>query len=94
MQLPLLKNLDTLQTRWKSILDPILANPIATASTLTNIGLVVGNNSIPHLLDRKMQGWMISDINAAASIYRSQPFNASTITLNSSAVCIINLVVF
>jgi hypothetical protein len=41
-----------------------------------------------------MQGWMITDINAAAAIYRSAPLNNLTLTLNASAACIVNIGVF
>ena len=47
-----------------------------------------------HGLQQTMQGWMITDINAAATVYRSQPLNDKTLTLTSSAACTVDLVVF
>ena len=98
MQLPLSqttsKDLSLLQTRWKSILDPVLANPMTNISFLTKITLVSGDNQIPHLLGQTQQGWVITDINGAASIYRYLPFNSTYLYLNSSAGVIVTLGVF
>ncbi len=94
MQLPL--NLETgqMQTRWKSLLDPVLTNPLNNASNLTDITLINGITVINHQLGRVMQGWFITDINGAAQIYRSAPFNALTLTLTSNAVVTVSLGVF
>jgi hypothetical protein len=98
MQLPLYPaqdpSVNLLQTRWKSVLDPVLANPATSQVILTNIALVVGNNQINHKLGQLQQGWFITDINAAAKIYRSAPFNTVTLTLNSDTACTISLGVF
>ena len=81
-------------TKWASQLNPILANPITNPRLLPNIPLIVGTNTINHGLSQTQQGWYITDINAAATIYRSQPFNSNTLTLTSNAACIVDLVVF
>lgn len=83
-----------MQTKWASQLNPVLANPMNSVSILKEISLVIGDNEFNHLLGKKMQGWMILDIDAASTIYRSAPFNALTLTLNSSAVCNVNIGVF
>jgi len=59
-----------------------------------NVVLAIGNNVINHGLGRVPTGWIIMDINAAATIYRSAAFNVNTLTLNSSAVATIRLGVF
>ena len=91
-QLPQVK--DPTLVRWKSQLDPVLANPMNNSSLLTGIALINGSNVINHKLGRMMQGWMISDINGAATIYRSAPMNSLTLTLASNAAVTVNLVVF
>lgn len=98
MQLPYFQSPDQtfglLQTRWKSILDPVIANTLMNGNLINNFTLVNGNNVINHQLGRMMIGWMISDINAAATIYRSQPMNNLTLTLNSNAGCVVDIWVF
>ena len=95
MQLPLLSDLVSLATRWKSILDPLLANPINSTSIVqpTPISLAIGNNTINHKLGRQPQGWFIVDITAASDIYRVS-WSDKTIVLNSSALTTIKLGVF
>jgi hypothetical protein len=98
MQLPKIPSQDPvmqlMQTKWASILNPLLAQPLSSNAILNNITLKTGDNVINHLLARTMQGWIISDINAACTIYRTAPFNSSTLTLNASAPCVVDLVVF
>lgn len=98
MLLPKIKNDDStlqlMQDKWASILNPVISQPLSSANILTNVELIAGTNVINHLLARKMQGWIVSDIDAASSIFRSSPLNDKTLTLDSSANCIVNLVVF
>lgn len=78
---------------WAASLNPVLANPILSGKALTAT-LIDGITTIPHGLGRLMQGWFIIDINESANIYRSQPFNTSTLTLTSSGAVTVNLWVF
>lgn len=98
MQLPLyntkIHDLSILQTRWKSILDPLIKNPMNNLSILSNVSLAVGNNQIAHLLGQMQQGWILTDINGASAIYRYQPLNENYLYLNSSAVVVVSLGVF
>lgn len=94
MQLPILKNLPDVVTRWKSILDPMLGRAYLNGQLLTGISLTNGTSTFNHKLGRKQQGWVITDQNAAASIYRSVDFNDLTLTLTSDAVVTVNLWVF
>jgi hypothetical protein len=48
---------------------------------------------IPHTLNRQPQGWFITDIDAAATVYRAA-WNTRTITLHASAPVNIQLWVF
>ena len=101
MQLPinLIPSLQT--TRWKSILDPVIETtnqlqdlPLNQMVVIDNVVLAIGNNVINHGLGRVPTGWIVMDINAAATIYRSAAFNVTTLTLNSSAIATIRLGVF
>lgn len=98
MQLPQIisdnQSLQLMQTKWASILNPLIAQPLSSSNILTGITLITGDNVINHKLSRKMQGWIISDINGAATIYRNAALNDQTLTLNSSAGCIVSLIVF
>lgn len=80
--------------KWASELNPLLSNPLNNVSILTNIVLQSGNNTINHLLGRLQQGWVIVDIQGAAAIYRSAPFNTTTLVLNSSAPVTLSIGVY
>lgn len=86
--------LEMMQTQWASQIDPLLVNPLASGLLLKNIVLASGANVINHLLSRQPQGWFVTDTNAAVTIYRSQPFNSSTLTLTSSGAATVSLYVF
>lgn len=88
------KDLSLMQTNWRSVLNPVIAIPILAGVQLTNIALIDGVTVINTTLQRMMQGWILTDINASAIIYRSKPFNNLTLTLTSSAACIVNLWVY
>ena len=94
MQLPLQQSFELLQTKWKSILDPLLANPLNGVLILSNIPLASGTTTISHKLGRQQTGWFLTDINGAATVYRSQPFNPLTLTLTSSAAVTVSIGVF
>ena len=98
MALPFIKSdsqvVDLLQTKWASELNPLLAKPLSAMSILPNVKLISGVTVVNHLLGRKMQGWFITDIDTASTIYRSQPMNSLTLTLTSSSACTVNLAVF
>ncbi len=72
-------------------LNPILANAILSGTDILSIALINGATTINHGLGRMMQGYFVTDQDAAASIYRSKPFNRSTLTLTSSAAVTVNL---
>ncbi len=80
--------------KWASALNPLLANPINNANILININLVTGANVINHYLGEIQHGWFLTDIQGAATIYRSAPFNSTTLTLTSSANVTVSIGVF
>lgn len=92
--LPQNLTLDAMQQRWASILSPFISDPMNQGQLLANISLITGDNTINTLLAKKQQGWVITDITAAAIVYRSKPFNATTLTLNASAPCVVSLLVY
>jgi hypothetical protein len=95
MQLPLNLSTSQMQTRWKSILDPVLANPLLQGRLISNISLVPGDNVINHKLGRAQIGWIVTDNNEGdIDLYRDAPFNDLTLTLNCDTPAIISLWVF
>lgn len=83
-----------MQKTWASQLNPMLANALTAGSLIPNVVLTDGSTTFNHYLGRQMQGWIIVDQNAAASIWRSAPLNGTTLTLTSSAAVTVSLWVF
>ena len=79
---------------WASALNPVVANPLLQGTIIQNISLIVGNNIVAHKLNRLQIGWFIIDQQGSAAVYRSQPFNNTTLVLNSSAAVTISLWMF
>lgn len=94
MQLPIKLPLELMQTKWASILNPFIAIPFLNGQLLTGIVLVNGVTVINHKLSRMQQGYVVTDQNASAAIYRSQPLNSTTLTLTSNASVTVALWVF
>jgi hypothetical protein len=101
MQLPKIqsrsKELMLLQTKWISILNPVLALPTNDSSILTSVSLKPGSNTINHGLGRKLQGWSIVRQRASASIYDNQDNNQMpelTLVLVASAPVVVDIEVF
>lgn len=88
------KVLSLLQTSWASDIDPILANPILQGIPIKNVALNVGPTVINHLLGRNQQGYIITDQQGIADIYRSAAFNNKTLTLTSNANVTVSLWVY
>jgi hypothetical protein len=80
--------------KWASELNPIIGNPMTNMRILPNVTLATGNNVINHGLGKTQQGWVVIDIQGAATIYRDAPFNNTTLTLHASAGVIVSLGVF
>jgi hypothetical protein len=96
-KLPQKLPLPLMQTQWAQTIDPIITNPLNSASVLKNISLVTGANVVNHKLGANLQGWYCSRIRAAASIYDTQDTNQTpqlTLNLVASAPVVVDLVVF
>jgi hypothetical protein len=73
------------------------SNPINGGTILTSITLNSGDNTIPHKLSQKLQGWFIVRQRGAATIYDKQDSNNTsdkTLILNSSASVSVDIFVF
>lgn len=95
MSLPLLKDPSLMQTGWKKILDPVVANQIIKGLAIKDIVLDASvPRTIQTTLNRMQQGWFLIDNMANSVIWRTQPFNSVTLTLESSADTTISIWVF
>jgi len=84
------------QTQWPQQLDPLLGNPLNSASILKNQSLGTGSNTLNHLLGAPLQGWYIIRQRADASIYDLQDTNPTpqlTLVLHSSAPVVVDIAV-
>lgn len=89
--------LSLLQTKWASVLNPVIKNPANLPIILNNVVLINGTTVVNHLLGRKLQGWKVILQNAAASIYDGQSTNQTpelTLVLVSNALVTVSLEVF
>lgn len=91
MALPLRLPWKLAEDRWASDINPVINFPPNNGILLKNIAIVTGVNVINHLLQRNQQGWIVNDIDAPVTLYRSQPFNNLTLTLTSSGSANISL---
>lgn len=101
MALPLYKSDDNsftlMQTAWATQLNPIVQLPLVQGLVLQNVTLKAGDNTIDHRLGRKLQGWILTRVRAAATIYDKQDANqlsSRTLVLNSSAPVVVDIYVF
>lgn len=99
MQLPYIQSavdaLNQMQTKWRSILNPLLALP--QPIILKNVALINGTTVINHQLGRTLQGWNPVRVRASATIYDTQDSNQTpqvTLVLVSNAAVVVDLEVF
>ena len=91
------KDLGLMQTGWAQQLNPVIQNPLTQGILLKNVPLVSGANVINHLLGRKLQGWIVTRIQGAFTLYDTQssnPMPELTLQLVSSAASQVDLYVF
>ncbi len=98
MPLPIFKDTNQpfqlMQSQWSSQLNPVLANPMTNLTILKDVSLVAGTNVINHTLGKTQQGWILTDRQGSATIYRNAPFNSKTLSLSVSAPVICSIGVF
>jgi hypothetical protein len=80
---------------WAQTLNPVINNPLLQGQLISNLSLSSSNSqTFNHGLGRNMKGWFIVDINSEANIWRTAPFNASTLTLTANAETTFSIWVF
>ena len=86
-----------LQTTWTAQLDPLLRAALSNGQVLQSVSLATGSNQVNHKLGRKLQGWFITRLRAAAQVYDTQdanPFPNLTLSLVASAPAVVDIYVF
>lgn len=89
--------LEQMQAATRTATQSQRSNPINGGTTLTSVSLNAGDNTIPHKLSQKLQGWFIVRLRGAATIYDKQDSNPSqdkNLILNSSASVTVDIFVF
>ena len=90
--LPQQLTLPMMQTKWASLLNPVLANQLLQGNLITDVVLVANKPFVVnHLLNRMMVGYIIVAQNANAVVWYTQPFNSQTLTLEANANVTVNL---
>lgn len=79
--------------KWAAALNPVINNALNQGNLVTKT-LSDGDTVINHNLGRRQIGWILCDVSGAAEIYRSEPFNATTLTLTSNAVVTVSIWMF
>lgn len=91
------RNLGFAQQSSAQALAPLLKNPVTNGFILEKVSLVVGSNTIPHKLGRKLQGWVPVRIRAATGLSDNQDANPNpeiSLILVSTAVAVVDIYVF
>lgn len=87
--------LDLLKTQWGQAINQLLKLPFADGVLLENVLLDASTpKSIGHGLGRAPQGWFLTDNMALSVVWRVEPFNDKTLTLESDQDTTISLWVF
>lgn len=79
---------------WAASLNPLITNPANAIHIIKDMKLINGATQFNHELGHMMNGWFLVDIQGAATIFRSQPLNALTLTLTSNAIVTVSIGVF
>jgi hypothetical protein len=95
--LPQKLTLDLLQTQWAQQLNPVLANPQVLVSTIQNVALVTGTNTVNHKLGKKLQGWYLTRVRSSVMVYDQQDSNQIpqlTLVLIASGPAVVDIAVY
>ena len=76
-----------------SALRHIFTNPLATVSYLKSVSLANGSTTIAHKLGTTAQGYLITKVNGAATVYCSA-IDDTSLTLVSNAAVTADIIVF
>jgi len=73
------------RTLWAQELAAAIDNPISKGNSITGIEFEAGKEKvINHGLNRTPQGWIVTDKNANADIWRTANWTINTITLKAN----------
>lgn len=84
------QDIQLIQDNVNNALTPIQKSPFIGGVLLTNISLTTGSNAVPHTLGRTPSIWVIADINAAQTIYRTT-WDITNINLTASGAVTISM---
>lgn len=87
------RELNQVQQNIKNVLQPVFNNPMLFGVSRQSVVVGSGSNVIEHGLGHDVNGWIVTDINAAVTLYRSAS-NAQTITLVSSGTATVDLYIY
>lgn len=86
---------DLMQPQWAQQINQLLKIPFLDGIAIKDIALTASTPlATPIRIGRVQQGWLLTDNSANCTVWRTQPFNAQTITLESSADTTISIWVF
>jgi hypothetical protein len=81
--------------KWAAALNAVLAVPLVSGQAISNIILPATTPTVVyHSLDQIPNGWFLIDNTANAVIWRTQPFNSKSITLEASAKTTISIWIY
>jgi hypothetical protein len=88
-------NINQLQNNVAKVVDTLSVQPLTTGTLLKNVHLLSGDTTIFHGLNAPLQGYIITNIDGAATIYNAGSTTPDkTLVLNSTAAVIADIVVF
>jgi len=94
-KLPRKLNWELAQTEWAKQIEPLLGNAILKGHALNDIQLDAGKaKDIQTGLNRQQQGWIITDILSGAKVWRTKPFSANILTLETDLDTTISIWVY
>lgn len=83
-----------LQTRWSSLINPVLDNPLVKGRIVRDVALGTTQVVVDHRLGRTPVGWLIIDSSALQTVYRSGPLSPTALPLTASGPVVVSLYVF
>lgn len=80
---------------WAQALNPVINNPLIQGKQINDVVLVANTPlTIPHGLNQMMKGWFPVDNTASCTLWRTQPLNKKTLTIEASANTTVSLWVY
>jgi hypothetical protein len=84
-------DINRLQDNIAKVVNPLEVQPLAGGNMLKDVALTTSQTSVPHKLDHTPQFFIISDINANATVWRSATSDSQYIYLTASASCVVSM---